>query len=483
MNKSLLWVILLALAVAASYETGLWRKLLPGRASQPEGVALAPVPAKPTAFELHSEPELTNSTRKLLYEARYAELEQQLELLRQDAARDPANEYRLIQAYSAFDDAELRMREEIDAWIQERPESGEALIARARQRAESASKRRGGGFAKEVAEEAMADFGRLMELSAKDAERAIVKLPQHPVAWMTLLRASCGTVGTDCLNGLAQRIDEQVPASYAVHKTAMHYMQPRWGGSYRMMEKYAEYVQKHAAKNPRLAILRGFPSWAAGEDAYTAKNYQAAYELYDRALAFGEDGSFFHDRANALIKLNRYGEALADLRRWHERWPSKDSAEALDGVRKRMREAAYDLHREKKHEEALQAYDAYLEVWPDDEDAHFYRAELANQLDKYGEALRSYRRVIEINPTRFEAVKGADHTLAREKRWDEILPLWAAYLALKPEHGEAYFERGGTYFQMGDMRNAYENAAKACDLGHAPACAWRNRLKTHPSLK
>lgn len=440
-------------------------------------------PAKPVEFSLLTEPELENQALRLLYEAKYEELEQLLEQLRLAAASDPAQEYRLQQGYHAFEDLQSRTREEIDAWIQARPQSVEALIARSTQRIEAGRERRGGAVSKDVAEDAMADFTRLLELAKKDAETALARWPDHPVAWRCLIRASAGTAGADALPELADRLLQQAPASYTAHRAVLFYLQPRWGGSYLAMEQYAEMAQAQRERNPRLEVLRGFPYWAEGVDAASRKDYERAYALHTRALSFGDEASFLDDRAKALKRLLRFREAVTDLETLHARFPSRASRKSLEAAKEDMREIAYDLARDKKTAEAIRAYESFLEVWPDDEDVLFYMAQAASQLNHYADAMRAYRRVIELNPRRFEAVQGADYTLARERRWEQILPLWDAFLELEPEHGEAWFEQGGTYFQMGNIPKAYANAAKACELGHQPACAWKQRLSQHPSLK
>jgi hypothetical protein len=456
----------------------------PAQSDVKRAPAGAAPPPKPVDVAVHSQAGLTSRAQDLLYAAQYDELEQLLEQLRQDAARDPATrEFALLQAYFAFENTESRMREELDAWLQVRPESAAALSARSRHRIEAAWDRRGGGYSAEVAKDAMADFERLLGLARQDAEAALAKVPDHPVAWSNLIRATCGTEGASGLTPLIERLQEQAPASYTAHRVVLNFLQPRWGGSYEVMARYAEMAQAERARNARLEVLRGYPHWAAGEDARTDKDHAKAVEHYNRALAFGEEPDFLSSRSRALRHLFRFKEALADMTARHEHFASRESKEALDEAQAGMREDAYKLHRANQDAEAIKAYQAFLEVWPDDEDVLFYFAQVSSRMNHYNEALRAYRRVIEMNPTRFEAVQGADHTLAREKRWNEILPLWDAYLARVPDSAQGWFEQGGTYYQMGDLPKAYANVVKACELKFDQACAWKQRLSQHPGLK
>jgi tetratricopeptide (TPR) repeat protein len=142
------------------------------------------------------------------------------------------------------------------------------------------------------------------------------------------------------------------------------------------------------------------------------------------------------------------------------------------------REQAFRLHRDNRWEDAIAVYDQLLHEDEKDAKLHYWRGMAHWRLDHTDEALQDFRRVIELDPTNFEAYRSADRILSRQQRWDEILEIWDAYIARTPTSAEAYFERGGTNFHKGDLAAAQADAAKACELGKAEACQWVERVRS-----
>lgn len=144
------------------------------------------------------------------------------------------------------------------------------------------------------------------------------------------------------------------------------------------------------------------------------------------------------------------------------------------------RNQAYELHRAQKWTEAVAAYDRSLADSAQDPEVTYWRGMAQWQLGREDEALRDFRRVIELEPSNFDAHRYADLLLANQRRWDEILEMWGRYIERTPASAEAYFERGGTNYHKGDLVAAQADAAKACELGKSQACALVERLKRGP---
>jgi len=155
-----------------------------------------------------------------------------------------------------------------------------------------------------------------------------------------------------------------------------------------------------------------------------------------------------------------------------DRSPAQRAAEHRD---ERRNEALW-AHKNKKYEKAIAIYGEILRSRPGDAEILYWRAAANWQMANYAEALEDYRSVLALEPGNINAVKNADRLLARDKRWDEILPLWNEYLRAVPNDAEAHFERGGTYFHKGDLEAARADARKACELGHKRACTMAKYL-------
>lgn len=142
------------------------------------------------------------------------------------------------------------------------------------------------------------------------------------------------------------------------------------------------------------------------------------------------------------------------------------------------RDQAFDLHRAQKWAEAIAVYDELLRESERDAELSYWRGMAHWSLNHADQALQDFRRVIELQPTNFDAHRSADRILSRQRRWDEVLEIWDRYIGRVPTNAEAHFERGGTNFHKGNLAAAQADAAKACELGKSEACSWAERLKS-----
>lgn len=139
---------------------------------------------------------------------------------------------------------------------------------------------------------------------------------------------------------------------------------------------------------------------------------------------------------------------------------------------------AFALHRAQKWAEAIAVYDELLRKSERDAELSYWRGMAHWKLDHADQALQDFRRVIELEPTNFEAHRSADRILSRQQRWDEVLEIWDRYIGRTSTNAEAYFERGGTNFHKGNLAAAQADAARACELGKSEACSLAERLKS-----
>jgi len=141
------------------------------------------------------------------------------------------------------------------------------------------------------------------------------------------------------------------------------------------------------------------------------------------------------------------------------------------------RRQAFELHRAGKWAQAIAAYDILLRENERDAELAYWRGMAQWKLNRVDEALEDFRRVIEWDPTNFDANVNADRILSAQHRWDEILEMWDRYISRMPTKAEAYFERGGTQYHKGNVAASQADAAEACRLGKSEACVWAERLK------
>ena len=134
------------------------------------------------------------------------------------------------------------------------------------------------------------------------------------------------------------------------------------------------------------------------------------------------------------------------------------------------REAAFALHRQGRYAEAGRIYDRLVEKDGGDNDILFWRAVARRYEGRHEDALADFRRVIEVDPRRYEAHMHADRVLAEQKRFAECLELWNRFLEVVPAHKDGLFERSRAHAHLGDFAAALADARGACELGRMDAC-------------
>ena len=150
-----------------------------------------------------------------------------------------------------------------------------------------------------------------------------------------------------------------------------------------------------------------------------------------------------------------------------------DAAEAPAGPR----ETAYELHRQGRYAEAGKLYDQLGGEGTMDADLLYWRAMARWKEQRRDEALADLRRVMDLDPARFNAYHAADRILSEQKRFEDCIDLWNRYLRTDPDNATAVFERGGAYFRLGRHPEAQADAQRACDLGNKVACKVAADLK------
>jgi len=246
---------------------------------------------------------------------------------------------------------------------------------------------------------------------------------------------------------LSRQLRERHPEKYEQMRLA--YMWPRnlW-----------QWFSGYDNSKPVFALLRFL---LCGEDAALRDAEVSQLSSFLRRLFYVYLGLFLLLVTSILVQGARWKPA---------------PVEVSSGARQ-AREQAFSLHREKRWADAVAAYDELLAESEPDAELHYWRGMAQWQLGQPDEALRDFRRVIELEPTNFDAHRSADRILSNQRRWDESAEMWSRYIARLPSSAEAYFERGGANFHKGDLVGAQADAARACELGKAEACPWAERLK------
>jgi len=155
----------------------------------------------------------------------------------------------------------------------------------------------------------------------------------------------------------------------------------------------------------------------------------------------------------------------------------KPKGESKDKSMKDCHLSAYNLYKNRELDSAVLAYTKCLEENGEDPLIYYNRGVAYREKSNYLEAYNDFEKAISLKPDMLQAYKNIDWILAKKKEWGKIVEWWNRYISLRPDDPEGYYERGGAYYRMGAMKEAMEDATKACKLGKKEACEWVQKAK------
>jgi len=214
----------------------------------------------------------------------------------------------------------------------------------------------------------------------------------------------------------------------------------------------ASLYRKLVSENPRNADALHL----LGVLEFQRNNAVASLDYIDRAIAIKRnDAVFLANRANALVELKRFEEALTNY----------NEALALNPA---FVEALYNrgtlLLKLGRFAEAVESYDRALEKKPDHADALNNRGGALHRLNRFDEALTSYARALAIKPDFPDALNNRGNALHVLMRLDQALTSYARALAIKPDFSGALYNRGNVLRDLNRFDEALASYDRALSI-------------------
>jgi tetratricopeptide (TPR) repeat protein len=453
--------------------------------------------------------------RSLLFHRKFAELTSYFERFQDDFEVDPKREYWPEDAAATFDSAEPELLAAIDEWARATPASFAPYLARGAYWTSVAYARRGGKLASQTSAADFASMEDAVDRAAADLDRALVIRPKL-VAARTLqisvfLPASEGAK-------LKSAIDQAIavcPTCFVPRTKYVMALEPRWGGSYAAMERFARDAS--ALPNPRLRFLAGYVDWDKAHVLLRADKSDEAFATLDRACKLGEHWAFLLLRAEIQESRGNVSLALADLdraavlrpgqpavlfdraamlsrsKRWEEAGrdllaglrvdpTDHDGRASFDAVVKGMIYEAWEHFKAGRRDDAIRVLDLAKELAPTDPDLQKRRQWILSGNAPASSAsapvdIAALEDAVKQNPDDFRAYQRLDYALARTGAFERIIALWTEYLSRHANDGPAHLERGGAYLHLRRLPEAHADAARACTLGVSEGCARAKQLE------
>jgi tetratricopeptide (TPR) repeat protein len=251
--------------------------------------------------------------RQLLLNKSYDVLDRVLAAYADSVLRDFRVEYRLFDAYAAFDIAVPSLEPRLTEWVKQRPKSPAARLARAMFFRASAWNARGGALYRETPRDQIQRMNKFFTLSLADIDAALRLEPKSIVAYRQLIDLAREQGDVRASQRFLQEGLKLQPNSFVLRMGHMLVLLPRWGGSYKAMNAFVDESAPYVKTNPRIAALGGFVDWDQGRVAERAGRDGDAIEAYQRALQYGNLWEFRYQRAAYNSRSDRLEDALADL--------------------------------------------------------------------------------------------------------------------------------------------------------------------------
>ena len=272
------------------------------------------------------------------------------------------------------------------------------------------------------------------------------KLPWLVVGWLWYLGMLMPVIGLVQVGGQA-------------HADRYTYL-PQIGLCLMVIWSAAELFGPH--RNQRLilicsgvAILTGLVAMARVQTSY----WQNGTTLWTHALACTTENWLAHKNLGSeLEKQGKFDEAI-------------DHYQATLQINPKDAQAYYDwgiaLAAQKKWAEAVAQYERALEIRPDYFEAHNNLGYALINQGNPDEAIKHFERALQINPNHARAHLNLGNVLAAQGRLPEAVEHYQRALQIKPDYTLAYVNLGNALGREGKLSEAADNFQRAAALADA----------------
>jgi tetratricopeptide (TPR) repeat protein len=207
----------------------------------------------------------------------------------------------------------------------------------------------------------------------------------------------------------------------------------------------------------------------SGEALAKSRDYEAAIEYYNRALAAGAPTPFAESsvltyRAGALSRLGKMDDALRD----------HDRAVALDPNAFTRWARAETLLKMRRYAGALEDFDAALRLAPQYSPAHAGRGQALWRLGRLEQARAAYDQAVAFKPD-VHSLSNRGYFLANQENLVGAIADFSQALQLTPENIGLRINRANAYAQQGEFGKALEDYTTALKTNERDAAVYRGR--------
>ena len=251
------------------------------------------------------------AVRQVLLARSYDALDRVLAAYGDSVQKDYRVEYRLFDAYNAFNVAILALEPRLNEWVKLRPKSVAALLARATFYRAAGWNARGTASSRETTREQFQHMDSFFQRARADLTAAHSLDPKSIVAYRLMIYMAASRAELKTSRATLDEALKIQPYSFMLRVAHMDNLR-RWG-SYEAMEEFADQSAPYAKRNPRIKALQGFVDLDRAEDFERDDRKGDAIEAYQRALRLGDYWEFHYQRGRYYARSDLDEEALEDF--------------------------------------------------------------------------------------------------------------------------------------------------------------------------
>jgi tetratricopeptide (TPR) repeat protein len=294
--------------------TGMWKRdgrtpMKPYAQALLATILLALSGAVAAAEPTHSPAQAMN----LLTAGRYAELDRLMQGVQDQYRSGAISDEQLMAAFRVFYVNDPTQTSHFDKWIEQRPKSYVAQLARGIHLKYVGKKARGDEFISKTSDEQLEGMERAFR-PAMESLRASMALDAKPLLSFHHLIDIGSYLGLREMNRDLMRAAENVdPKNFVVRRRFLLTLQTRWGGSVKEMQKFVDECRRVGLPADKLRVLeRAVIVDQAWVYLYREEKYEAAARTYE--VMIEEDPHDFDAMESlvwARIQLRQFDAAIA----------------------------------------------------------------------------------------------------------------------------------------------------------------------------
>lgn len=304
----------------------------------------------PTEIQTHGS-ELLDLLRSQQFDA----LDHRLNALQMEYEKDTERELDVATAFDWFSIPDPDLENLFQEWLKAYPESYAANLAQGIYYFIMAAHWRGEKYFGETHPFRIERMERYLDKAVVYLEKSL-RLTKEPTISYAKLIATARYLGDDELSNrwLTEALKSD-PYCIKPRRAYMRSLEPRWGGSYEAMRKFAEDTRKgeHSKMEKAARLIEAWIHFDKGYQKHLEGNYVATLDEYQKAIAIEDDSWFRSSRAKIYQIVGQTDLSMADLNRALELDPSSTEALYMRGVtlldKRQPIDALKDLHMAAEH--------------------------------------------------------------------------------------------------------------------------------------